>query len=999
MSTEVTARKTSLISREFISFDYADPASASIVAGAALEAGGPSRGILVTLQYPTAKLQDANGVESTAFDLNQNTLSITVGSTRYLSEDATFVLDYCPGAAGFDASSPTPPPTCPYMMSNYTCTMGEFLFIDDVNFSLYGCRACEAGYYQDEDEHTYQSCKIHNAALCPSGQYLVSDRNLQQDRKCSPCETDRVPNADASQYMPSSGHANAQCLNVAGCATGHYESVVPNAATNRVCSVCPAGKYQSQNGYTGDVCDQCPTGEYSSAAASACVAHTTCADTNLTTQFVATYGTSISDTICDSCQAGEHYLQQDISTINAFVSMGDNTNCRGPSYSFDNFTAFENYTSWPKTVTYGSRSDAEGTTVGIDGCSATCTLDVRCTAYQLTDVSGTNSTECYLYGHTTVQAESTTQSSTCYRRSDLARSCAECPSGEFQSSTEHISTSCELITPCGLGQMSSSEPWPSADRQCSDCPADKYMDETSHTNKVCKNPFDCSTLGLSTATEATRTSDTICEAAPAASTSLADDSTGTATSISLAVVAILSVVILMELYKLNKKNNTPLNFGEELGKVEEEFPDLQTEITKTDGGLRVPREIKDRDITLDIMLGHGAFGEVYKGVLSENLDKALPYIIAVKTLKTEDEDAKKEFLLEATLMTQLHHPNVSGIIGISTVNPPMKCCLQFMENGELLKFLQKHSGFRVLTEGALLQVAYDVACGMEYLHGLRIMHRDLAARNVLVDALYVCQIADFGLSRAIPKGRQYLTIPGKFPARWTALEAYNHKYSLESDIWAYGVLCYEIYTSGAKPYLGKTNDEAMTAVKAGFRLSCPMDCKQETFDDIIMPCWQKDPSNRPQFTELKDLLAEALKVATGELKQKFGKQRLASMKRVNIKKRPIKAKADPTRSDFDENEYVMAADTDDEDGGEADYTMGDGLDGAMDYNDDVAENLYTDAAGDDVDDDDVSAADYAMGNGTDGASFFDIAGFDENNYAAAADSQDEGVDDYTNAAY
>merc|ERR1712072_95351 len=102
----------------------------------------------------------------------------------------------------------------------------------------------------------------------------------------------------------------------------------------------------------------------------------------------------------------------------------------------------------------------------------------------------------------------------------------------------------------------------------------------------------------------------------------------------------------------------------------------------------------------------------------------------------------------------------------------------------------------------------------------------------------------------------------------------------------------------------------------------------------------------------------------------MGKQRLASMKRVNIKKKSVKAKADPTRSGIDEDDYTMASD---EDGGddENDYTMGSGLDGVgISYDEaEVDGNLYTDAAAD-FDDDDDGENDYALAVDDKGGSNF-----------------------------
>ena len=63
------------------------------------------------------------------------------------------------------------------------------------------------------------------------------------------------------------------------------------------------------------------------------------------------------------------------------------------------------------------------------------------------------------------------------------------------------------------------------------------------------------------------------------------------------------------------------------------------------------------------------------------------------------------------------------------------------------------------------------------------------------------QIADFGLSRDLQNDNFYLAQGGKIPVKWTAPEALNYRlYSPASDIWSFGIVLYEIWSLGKKPY-------------------------------------------------------------------------------------------------------------------------------------------------------------------------------------------------------
>src|SRR6218665_2306103 len=94
--------------------------------------------------------------------------------------------------------------------------------------------------------------------------------------------------------------------------------------------------------------------------------------------------------------------------------------------------------------------------------------------------------------------------------------------------------------------------------------------------------------------------------------------------------------------------------------------------------------------------------------------------------------------------------------------------------------------------------------------------RDLAARNCLVGENHLVKVADFGLARLM-KDETYTAHAGaKFPIKWTAPEglAYN-RFSTKSDVWAFGVLLWEIATYGMAPYPGVELSEVYGKHEAG----------------------------------------------------------------------------------------------------------------------------------------------------------------------------------------
>lgn len=120
------------------------------------------------------------------------------------------------------------------------------------------------------------------------------------------------------------------------------------------------------------------------------------------------------------------------------------------------------------------------------------------------------------------------------------------------------------------------------------------------------------------------------------------------------------------------------------------------------------------------------------------------------------------------------------------------------------------------------------------------------------------KIANFGLSYD-KTSEDYCCIRSHkatpVPLRWLAPETIRHnKLSVYSDIWSYGVLLWEIFSFGARPYADLSDPEVVKNVLDSYILPPPEKCPQGVYT-LMEQCWNMVPSKRPWFHTIRTKLA------------------------------------------------------------------------------------------------------------------------------------------------
>ncbi|XP_058122304.1 uncharacterized protein LOC131293107 [Anopheles ziemanni] len=274
-------------------------------------------------------------------------------------------------------------------------------------------------------------------------------------------------------------------------------------------------------------------------------------------------------------------------------------------------------------------------------------------------------------------------------------------------------------------------------------------------------------------------------------------------------------------------------------------------------------EFPRANLILDATLGEGEFGKVLKGYATDLPDRPGITTVAVKMLKTGANSVELLALLsEYQLLQEVNHPNVIRLLGACTKGDSPLLIIEYCQYGSLKNYLRLSRKLEVMnadyenavepiTVKDILSFAWQISKGMAYLTDIKLVHRDLAARNVLLAEGKVCKISDLGLTRDVYEDDAYLKkSKDRVPVKWMAPESLaDHIYTSKSDVWAFGVLCWELITLGASPYPGIPPQNLYNLLKQGYRMECPKNCSEEIYG-IVRSCWADDPKQRPSFKHL-----------------------------------------------------------------------------------------------------------------------------------------------------
>ena len=266
------------------------------------------------------------------------------------------------------------------------------------------------------------------------------------------------------------------------------------------------------------------------------------------------------------------------------------------------------------------------------------------------------------------------------------------------------------------------------------------------------------------------------------------------------------------------------------------------------------------------LLGEGGMAAVYKA-----RDTSLDRDVALKVIHQflqEGERARRRFLNEAKAAAALTHPNIVTVFELGEDGKVPFIAMEYLPGEDLTHYIQGAGQLNLLQK---LEVARQVALGLEHAHSRSVIHRDIKPSNIRLSPSGIVKLLDFGIAKLASEN---LTKTGQAvgtPSYMSPEQLMGQPITPVSDVFSFGVVVYEL-VSGRQPFEGKNLQELIGKIVSGEPPALQLEgVLAEQLASLVSRCLAKQPNERPKgFTEvaaeLKRIQRLAGDDASGSLK-------------------------------------------------------------------------------------------------------------------------------------
>ena len=265
-------------------------------------------------------------------------------------------------------------------------------------------------------------------------------------------------------------------------------------------------------------------------------------------------------------------------------------------------------------------------------------------------------------------------------------------------------------------------------------------------------------------------------------------------------------------------------------------------------------------------LGRGGMAEVYKVWDSQRMTH-----LAMKVLLEDlalDRVFVRRFTREANTLAKLQHPNIVRFFEFDKEGRFAFLLMEYVE-GETLKHLIHDAQGISIPAGQIRIIARAVCGALHYAHNQNLTHCDIKPANIMIDKTGVIKLADFGIARMSDAATATMVGAGT-PAYMAPEQILGKDPTPKTDIYSLGVVLYEMFTGGERPFTGESNKSTGSVSEKvrweQIHKAPPPPSKwnpdlPQEIEDVILNCLEKEPKNR--YKNALELL-NALELALGE---------------------------------------------------------------------------------------------------------------------------------------
>ena len=248
------------------------------------------------------------------------------------------------------------------------------------------------------------------------------------------------------------------------------------------------------------------------------------------------------------------------------------------------------------------------------------------------------------------------------------------------------------------------------------------------------------------------------------------------------------------------------------------------------------------DFKIISVLGRGFYGKVM--LVQKNDTGELYAVKSVRKSRLAETGKANIVLAERNIMMKAHHPFIVNLCFAFQTPTKFYLGLEYAPGGELFYHMDRLGVIQI--DDARLYIA-EIGLALSHLHSIGIVYRDLKPENVLLDKLGHVKLTDFGLSKDLVGDGKTATFCGT--SEYLAPEVVMQMpYSYPIDIWALGILCYEMIL-GATPFYDENKAKLFSNIVSAQPYFPPQ--LDRRIADFISKLLCKNPEERPTFEDMK----------------------------------------------------------------------------------------------------------------------------------------------------